>query len=477
MERRTFCRTAIGALGMAALSAPGAAAPPAPSDIETLRSALHGAELVPGDSDYDRARRLWNGAFDRRPALIARCADAADVARSVLFAREHGLLLAVRGGGHSLPGHSSCDGGLVIDLSPMRAITLDERARTARVEPGVLLGELDRATLATGLVTTTGTVSHTGVAGLTLGGGFGRLARTLGLACDNLLAADLVTADGRALRASPHANADLFWALRGGGGNFGIVTAFEFRLHAAPASTIGGTLVFPFEAPRTLLRAWADFAASASDDFTAMLDIVPTPDGRIAALDICHRGPPAAALRELDTLRKIGRVAQDALAPTTYLALQSGIDAQYPAGRSYYLKSGFVDAITPQLVDAVVDHLEAGPAPRCLASFLQLGGAIARVAPDATAYWHRSAAHHVLLAGFWDAPADADAPRQWTRRGWQTLEPFTDGFYVNLAAGDESARRIRGTYGGNYQRLAALKRRYDPANVFRLNANIPPAQA
>jgi FAD/FMN-containing dehydrogenase len=488
MERRAFCTTAAGALGVAALATPTRALPVtagsagrevklAGGDIQAFRAGLHGSLLVPGDSGYDTARKLWNGAFDRRPALIARCADALDVARCVDFARAHDLLVAVRGGGHSLPGHSSCDGGLMIDLSPMRAVSVDRAARTIRVEPGVLLGEFDRASLDAGLVTTTGTVSHTGVAGLALGGGFGRLARKFGLTCDHLVRADVVTADGRRVTASADENADLFWALRGGGGNFGVVTSFEFRLHEVPASILGGVLVFPFAKPRELLRSFADFTASAPDEFSVMLDIVPTPEGRIVALEICHCGERAAAERDLAKLRKIGPVVRDLVKPTPYLALQSGIDKDYPAGRAYYLKSGFVGDITPRLVDTVVDFLEAGPAPRCLASFLQLGGAITRVKPDATAYWHRNAGHQVLLAGFWDAPADADAPRQRVKAGWETLEPFTEGFYVNLGAGDESTRRIRSTYGGNYERLSALKRRYDPTNLFRLNANIPPAAA
>jgi FAD/FMN-containing dehydrogenase len=443
--------------------------------VAALKASLQGQLLQPGDPGYDVARLLWNGAFDRHPALIARCANVADVQRSVDFARTHDLLVAVRGGGHSFPGHSSCDGGLMIDLSLMRAVKVDRAARTIRVGPGVLLGELDRAAFTQGLVTSTGSVSHTGIAGLALGGGFGRLARTLGLACDNLLSAEIVTASGQHLSADAGHNRDLYWALRGGGGNFGIVTSFEFRLHAAPASTIGGTLVFPFVKPRELLRAYADFSAAASDEFFAMLDIVPTPEDRIAAIEVCHCGERGAAERELAQLRKIGQVAEDSLRASSYPELQSRIDKDYPPGRGYYLKSGFVRDMTPKLIDAVVDHLEADPAPRCLASFLQLGGAIARVKPQATAYWHRDARHQVLLAGFWDAPGDAAAPRQWVRRGWEAIEPLTEGFYVNLMAPDEGAARIRATYGANFDRLAKLKQRYDPTNLFRLNANIPPA--
>jgi hypothetical protein len=476
MERRTFCRTAAQVLGAAALTGVNAASGLSAfgrKDIADFRAGLHGQLLLAGDPTYDTVRKLWNGAFDRRPALIARCADGPDVARSIGFARAHDLPIAVRGGGHSFAGHSSCDGGLMIDLSAMRAVEVSPEARRIRVEAGVLLGELDGAAFKTGLVTSTGTVSQTGIAGLALGGGFGRMARKLGLACDNLLGANVVTADGKQLRAGARENPDLFWALRGGGGNFGIVTSFDFQLHPAPASTIGGELAFQFVKPRELLRAYADFAAGASREFSAMLDIVPTSEGRLVVLDICHCGELDAAERELATLRKIGLVAQDSLRPTPYVELQSQGDKNSPAGRGYYLKSGFVDGITPSLIDAVVDILEAGPAPRCIAAFLQLGGAISRVAPESTAYWHRGAQHQVVLASSWDLPSEADAPRQWVQQGWKTLEPHAPGFYVNLLGPDESARRIRNTYGGNYDRLVTLKRRYDPTNLFRRNANIP----
>jgi len=445
--------------------------------VRALRAALTGQLLLPGDAGYDAARKPWNGAFDKRPALIARCTNVADVARSVEFARTHDLLLALRGGGHSFAGHSGCDGGLLVDLSPMRRVIVQRNARSLHVEAGALLSDVDRESLAAGLVTSTGTVSDTGAAGFALGGGFGRLARKLGLACDNLIGANLVTAEGRAVRANARENPDLYWALRGGGGNFGAVTAFEFRTHNAPR-TIGGAVVFAFEKPRELLRAYAEFSAAASNEFFAMVDIVPTPAGqRLMAVEVCHCGNAGAAERELEALRKIGTVVSDTLRAAPYQQLQTGIDANYPAGRGYYIKSGFARAITAPLIDAMVDHLAAAPAPFCIASLLQLGGAIARVEPKATAYWHRDASHQVLLAGVWDETGNAAPRQQWVRQGWGTLEPHTDGFYVNLLAPDEAASRVRSTYGGNYSRLAAVKRRYDPHNVFRLNANIAPVAA
>lgn len=446
------------------------------SDVDDLRAGLAGKLLAPGQEGYEAARKVWNGAFDRKPALIARCMDVPDLIRSVSFARAHELLVAVRSGGHSFPGHSVCEGGLMLDLSAMKRVRVDPSARRAQVQAGVLLGEFDREAQAHGLATTTGTVSHTGAAGLTLGGGFGRIARKHGLACDNLIAAEVVTADGRLIRATAEENAELLWGLRGGGGNFGVVTALEYSLHSVPTTMLGGALVFPFVQPRALLRSFADAVASASDDLFVMVDIVPIADGqRIMALDVCHSGTTAAAERELASLRKIGQVAQDALRPTKYLDLQSRIDKDYPAGRGYYLKSGFVREITPPLIDTLVDYLDAAPSRNGVASFVHHGGAIARVKPDATAYWHREAAHSVMLVGVWDDVALAETAQRWARAGWEHLEPLTDGFYVNLMAADDSERRIRATYGGNHARLVALKQKYDPTNLFRLNANVKPA--
>jgi hypothetical protein len=480
MERRTFCTSALAALGSAAVSRQARAAEQPitirPQDLDVLRRSFRGDLLMPRHPEFDAARRAWNGAFDRRPALIARCADTSDVARAVVFARDRQLLLAVRGGGHSMPGHSSCEGGLLLDLSRMRAVQVDGERRVLRAQGGALLGQLDASSVSRSLVMPAGTVSSTGIGGLALGGGFGRLARKWGLSCDQLLSAQVVTADGKQIEASAHENPDLYWGLRGGGGNFGVVTSFEFRLHQLPASMQGGALVFAMHKPRELLRAFADFAASVSDDFFAMVDIVPTPEGgRAIAVEVCHCGTAAVAQRELAALRSIGQVVQDNVKPASYLALQSGIDHQYPAGRGYYLKSGYVQAMTPQVIDAVMDHVEAHPAARRVAAFIQLGGAVSRVDRQATAYWHRAAQFGVLLVGVWDDAADAAASREWVRSGWSKLEPMTDGFYVNLMAPDESDRRLRSSYGGNFDRLLAIKRRYDAENVFSLNANLRPS--
>ncbi len=496
MRRRTFCASALSAMTVAAVpwqrvlgAAEGASGGEVPAlglagkpitlksgDIGDLRAAMRGQLLVPGQEGYDAARRVWNGAFDRKPALIARCAGAADITQAVSFARTHDMLVAVRGGGHSLSGQSVCDGGIMIDLSPMKSVRVDPVAKTARVEPGVLLGQFDREAQAFGLATTAGTVSHTGAAGLTLGGGFGRIARRFGLACDNLIAADVVTAAGRFVKTSTKENPELLWGLRGGGGNFGVVSSFEYQLHAVEPMMYGGALVFPFENARGLLRSFADFIAGASDEMYADVAIVPTPDGhRAIAFDVCHSGTQAAAEKEIAQLRKLGKPLQDGLRPATYVVLQSAADDNYPIGRGYYIKSGFLPAVTGKVIDAVVDYVGANPYPTGIVGFAQHGGAIARVKRDATAFWHREAQYSVMLIGFWEQPLGMDPATQWVRAGWGKLEPLTDGFYVNELAQDDPERRVRGTYGDNYPRLVALKKQYDPTNLFRMNANIKPA--
>jgi FAD/FMN-containing dehydrogenase len=483
MKRREFCASVGSMLTAAAL--PGAHVAAAgiggkqvvltPSDIGDLRASLRGQLLTPGQDGYDSARRIWNGAFDKKPALIARCAGSADVGQAIRFARAHDLLVAVRGGGHSLSGQSVCDGGLMIDLSPMKSVRVDPQAKRAFVDAGVLLGQFDRETQSHGLATTAGTVSHTGVAGLTLGGGFGRIGRRFGLACDNLASADVVTADGTFVKASSHDNPDLFWGLRGGGGNFGVVTSFEYQLHVVPPTMVGGMLVFPFVNARDLLGSFADFIAGASDEMYSDAAIVTGPNGqRVIACNVCHSGSPAAAEKELAQLRKIGKPIQDSLGSTTYVQLQSALDNNYPHGRGYYIKSGFIRTLSAQVIDAVVSHLEAGPMATGVVNIVHQGGAISRVKPDATAFWHREANHSVMMIGFWDDPAQASANMQWVKSGWKNVEPLTNGFYVNEVAHDDPANRVEATYVGNYPRLVALKKRYDPTNLFRMNANVSP---
>jgi FAD/FMN-containing dehydrogenase len=491
MRRRTFCASGLTALvsaslpysrvfaaagdDIAAMGLGGEQRVLKPTDIADFRANLRGQLLMPGENGYESARKVWNGAFDRKPALIARCAGAADVTRAVNFARTHELLTAVRGGGHSLSGQSVCDGGLMIDLSPMGSIRIDPLARTARVEPGVLLGQFDQEAQVFGLATTAGTISHTGAAGLTLGGGFGRLARKHGLACDNLASVDLITADGRFLRASAKDNPDLFWGLRGGGGNFGIATSFEYRLHKVGPTVFGGALIYPFTGARELLRSFADFDAHAPDELYVDVLLVTNPDHqRVAVFDVCYCGSLANAERAVAPLRSFGTPLHDGLGPAPYVELQRSGDAGNPHGRGYYVKSGYVHGITAEAIDVTVDYLESSPLDTSMIAFANLGGAISHVKPEATAYWHRAATRDVLVLGFWDDSSGAERSTQWVRGIWPKLEPLTNGFYVNTGVSDDTQRRVRAAYGDNYPRLVALKKRYDPTNLFRLNANIKP---
>lgn len=444
-------------------------------DVEDFRAGLRGPLLLAGQDGYDEARRTWNGSFDRKPALIARCAGAADVMRAVSFAKAHDLLVAVRGGGHSISGQSVCDGGLMIDLSRMRGIRVDPAARRARAEPGVLLGELDRETQAFGLATPAGKISHTGIAGLTLGGGFGRISRKLGLSCDNLVAADVVTADGRLVRASEDENPELLWGLKGGGGNFGIVTSFEYQLHDVAPMMYGGLIIYPLAAAGKVLRFFADFTLEAPDEMYVDAALITLPDGqRVLALDTCFCGRLADAERQFAPLRQATKPLQDLAGPTPYVQLQVSLDDVYHYGIKAYERSGFLRRIEPALADEVIERLVASNLPSAQVIFVHQGGAIARVRPDATAFWHRDAQYSMMIQAHWTDPAQSDEIIGWARSTWAELESHTNGFYVNTISEDDPQRRVRGTYGDNYPRLVALKNAYDPTNLFRRNANIAP---
>ena len=498
MRRRTFCaaglaaltalslphRRALAALAGSELPAIGLDGRPLSlksADIEDLRAGLRGEVLTAGDPGYDDARRLWNAAFNRKPALIARCAGAADVMRAVSFASAHGLLTSVRGGGHSLSGQSVCDGGLEIDLAPMRSVHIDPSAKAARVEPGTLIGQFDREAQAFGLATTAGTASDTGVAGLTLGGGFGRIGPKFGLTIDNLSGAEVVTADGKLLRASAEENPDLFWGLRGGGGNFGVVTSFEYRLHEVGPTLYGGEIDFPFAGARQLMRSFVDYIASAPDELCVLPELdIDAKEGAKLTFDVCYCGPPAEGERVLAPLRRLGKPISDKLGPATYVKLQGAANPVKPFPYGVYFKGGLVRALTPALIDASIEYIEASPLPSGFGffGFQPLGSAANRVAPQATAFWNRHARYDMVLGAFWSVPGDgAERNTEWTRAAWAKLEPFTEGYYVNLGESqqDVHAHRVQTAYGDNYARLTALKKRYDPANLFRLNANIKPA--
>jgi FAD/FMN-containing dehydrogenase len=489
MKRRTFCRSALSVAGASlfpgfvraaldgdvpAVSGAGKQVVISAQAAKDLQRRLSGQLLAQGMEGYDSARRIWNGMFDRKPALIAQCINATDVSHAVRFAKEHDLLVAVRGGGHSLSGQSVCDGGLMIDLSKMQATHVDPAKQVARIEPGVLLGKLDAATQAHGLVTPAGTISHTGAAGLTLGGGFGRLARKLGLACDNLIAADVVTANGDLVRASLDENPELLWGLRGGGGNFGVVTSFEYRLHRVGPQVLGGPIVYPYSMVRDVLGFLADFMAEAPDELYMELFLIsPSPEQRALVIDVTWCGPIESGERALQPLKQFRKPVQDGVRPATYVQVQSSGDGNSRHGRNYYTKSGFVRGLEPALLDAIMERFGTAPQAAMIA-IPQQGGAIARIKPDATAFWNRGASHSVIAQAGWDDPADNDRNIAWVRETWAAMEPFTNGFYVNIMAYDDSSARVRGTYGDNYQRLVALKRQFDPTNLFRMNANIPP---
>jgi FAD binding domain/Berberine and berberine like len=453
--------------------------------VDEFGSSLRGELVRPDDGAYEQHRRVWNGSISRFPGLIARCSGVADVIAAVRFARMHGLLVAVRSGGHSFPGYSVCDGGMVIDLSPMKGIRVDPESRTARVQAGVLLGELDRETQEFGLAVPAGIVSHTGVAGLTLGGGLGWLQRKYGLTIDNLLSVDVVTADGGFLTASETHNADLFWGVRGGGGNFGIVTEFEFRLHPVGSEVFGGRIFWPMEEAPNVLRFYRDWVADCPDELMTIivqrrapaLPVIPRDMvGRLViAVAACYAGPVEDGERVLAPLRSFGRPLLDSCQPTPYLVQQSLFDPGFPHGWWYYVQSCDVAELTDGVIDVIADHGQRIVSPITSVGLWQMGGAVARVGEDETAFNGRNAGFTFNINGNSESADGFDAEREWARGYRSALAPFHTGFYVNFLM-DEGDDRVLQAYGpAKYGRLKALKRKHDPDNFFRLNQNIPPA--
>ncbi len=445
------------------------------SSVEALGASLSGDLLLPGHEGYERARHLWNGMFDKRPALIARCTGASDVIQAVNFAREHQLLTAVRAGGHSFSGKSTCDGGIMIDLEPMAGVRVDTKARRAYLESGSRLGQLDRETQAFGLATTAGTVADTGAAGLTLGGGLGRLGRRFGLTCDNLVGADVVTAAGEFVHASESENADLLWGLRGGGGNFGVVTNFEYRLHPVKPIVLAGEVAWPIEQARDVLRFLVETADSVPDELGLEAALVWTPDGKpLISVEACWSADDhAAGEKALASLRGLGKPINDSIGPMSYVALQSAADAGLPAGNNYYAKSGFL----PKLDEAGIDEMVAtflGAKTKFILFVEPFGGAYRRVAVDATAFPNRKEEFFALMISQWPGNEASDQHLAELRASWKPIEQMARGFYTNLADPDASGSVIHDNYGSNFRRLAALKAKYDPMNLFRLNANVPP---
>lgn len=447
-----------------------------PAAVETLISSVRGQVITPDSAEYDAARRVWNGMVDKHPALIARCRGASDVIATVNFAREHRLPLSVRGGGHNVAGLALCDGGVTLDLSLMRGIRVDPIARSVRAEGGVTWGELDRESLAFGLATTGGMVSTTGIAGLTLGGGLGWQMARHGLASDNLLSVDIVTADGKLLTASATQHEDLFWAVRGGGGNFGVVASFEYRLHPMSSTITGGMVLYPMEQAREVLRFYRDYSKDTPDDLSVFAGLLTTPDGHdVAALIAAWFGAPSEAARHLDPVRKFGTPIADVMGPMSYLQLQTMFDAATPDGLRRYWKSGYFPAIPDDLIEVVLKHSAAKTSPYSFILILHMHGKAMRAAPDATAFGARAEQWDFDIIPQWQSPAEDAKHIGWARSFWNDAEPFTRGVYSNHLDTDDGVPRVRAAYGRNYERLAAVKRRYDPDNLFKVNHNILPS--
>jgi FAD/FMN-containing dehydrogenase len=439
--------------------------------INELGDALTGEVLLASHPDYDTARRIWNGMHDKRPALIARCLNSTDVTHAVTFARERELLVAVRGGGHSWPGKSTCDGGMMIDLSRMNEVTVDPEAQRAFAGGGTLLNGLDTAALPHGLVTTAGVVSHTGVGGFTLGGGFGRLNRKFGLAVDNVRSVEIVTADGQVRTISEEQDPDLFWAIRGGGGNFGVVTRFEYQLHPFDRNCLSGMIAWPIEQARDVLDFYGEWYIGLSDELYAGPAMLTMPDGQgVLAMEVVYAGDPAAGERELAPLRAVGTPLEDGVGMQDYMVMQTQEDQTFAHGIRSYAKNGMVETVTPELVDAMIEAYR--PDPRIAMFTHTAGGAVKRVDELATAFPHRNAETMIIIGGGWTDPAEDEDAIAVSREWYYQLDPFTGGYYDNIEyEGEEAA----GNYGPAYERLRRVKGQYDPMNLFRLNSNIEPA--
>ena len=470
-----------GARVHAAVRDPGSSDPP----IDGFRGQL----ITAKNPEYDAARAVWNGAIDRRPRVIARCGTANDVVAAVRHARDRELEIAVRGGGHNVAGTAVCDDGIVIDLSAMRAVQVDPAGRKARVQGGALWGDVDRKTQAHGLATTGGIVSHTGVGGLTLGGGLGFLMRKYGLVVDNLLAAEMVTAQGEVITASADEHPDLFWALRGGGGNFGVVTEFQFALHPVGPTVMAGPVFWAADDTIDVLRFYRDFAAEAPDELGTVVRLGTIPPLPVIprelhwrpaiAVACCYAGPVQEGERAVQALRRLGKPLVDLLSPSPYAAFQGALDETVPHGWHYYWKSANLAGLTDDAIRVVADHAYAATSRRSYTALFHMRGAVGRVAKDATAYAGREVAHNIVIDGVWlpdESAEKAEAETAWTRRFFKALEPTrAEGVYVNFLDADDGAARVREAYGDiNYRRLAAVKAKYDPDNAFHHNKNVHP---
>ncbi len=451
--------------------------------LEELRGRVHGQTIAEGDDAYETARRVYNGMIDRRPQVVVRCTDAADVMATVEYARENSLDLSIRGGSHSVPGFGTNDNGVVIDLAQMNGVRVDPHTRTARAEGGCLWGGFNHATYPFGLATTGGIIASTGIAGLTLGGGIGFLARAYGLSCDNLISADVVTADGRFLVASKKEHEDLYWALRGGGGNFGVVTSFEYQMHPVK-DIVAGLFFFPLDHAKAVLEFYRDYINTAPEElgmFPAFqiappLPFIPEADhGKTFCLVVCcWAGKPEAAEQIFAPIRKVGPIAAEMVSPMPYPVLNSMFDPLLPAGLQHYWKADFAAELTDGAIKAHLEHGPKVPTVNATVHIYPINGACNRVASDATAFAYRDAKFATVIAGMWPDAADNEKNIKWVKDYYKEVHPHAmEGGYVNFMAGDDQ-NRIKDNYKGNYDRLVAIKKSYDPTNLFHMNQNIKP---
>jgi len=441
-----------------------------------LQPSFKGKILFEGDVEYDSARQIWNGMIDRKPALIAQCLDKEDIIQAVKFARKNELLVSVRGGGHNVSGNAVCDGGIMIDLSLMKKVEVDTEKKVAHVEMGATWGDFDKATQQFGLSTTGGLITTTGVAGLTLGGGVGWLVRKCGLSCDNLIEAEIITADGNIVKASLQENPDLLWGIRGGGGNFGIVSSITLRLHEV-STVIGGMIIHTRDKSKEAIQFYREFMKTAPEELTLYTALLTSPEGiPIVAFIGCYCGDIEKGEAVMKPLHEFGTPVADLIQPIPYLQMQSMLDAGFPKGNRYYWKSGFLKELSDDVIDVIVSHMESNPSPGS-ATILEMYGGVASHEPEGgSAYPHRQSEFDLVIISNWPDKQEDDKNIHWTRNIWEALQPYlSHKAYVN-ALGVEGADRVKEAYGDNYQKLAELKRKYDPDNFFRMNQNIPPAQ-
>jgi FAD/FMN-containing dehydrogenase len=454
------------------------------TEIDEFKSHFRGDLLLPNDASYEEVRQIWNAMIDRRPALIARCASSEDVVQAVKFARKHNLIVSIRGGGHNIAGNAVCDDGLMIDLSLMKRVKVDQKARRAIVEPGCTLADFDAAAQIHGLATPLGINSSTGVAGLTLGGGFGWLSRKYGMTIDNLLSADVVTADGSELHASEMENDDLFWGLRGGGGNFAIVTNFEFRLHPVGPNVLSGLIVFPFDQAKSIITQFARFTESMPDDLNVWMVTRKAPPlpflpenvhgKEIVALALCYAGAPAEGEKLIEPLRRFGTAHGEHIGVQPYTAWQQVFDPLLTKGARNYWKSHNFARISEGAIDAIIEYASMLPSSQCEIFIGTIGGQTTRVAPEAMAYSSRDANYVLNVHGRWESAAEDERGIAWAREFFAKAQPFASGgAYINFLTQEETAR-IALAYGATYNRLVELKKKYDPTNFFRMNQNIKP---